>query len=262
MTLEEIVSVKYDLLNESDLYIWKCISNSKAECAKLNIEELGKKCNVSRTTILRFAKKLDLEGFSELRYYLRNEAALSPTGEGTLIDLDVMLKNYTVMLGDLKNKNFNGACELIENARRIIVVGTGNVQWLIAQEMQRSFLRMGIFMTVINGKTEIENVHKWMTQEDLAILISFSGENPGILSIGKKLKSNGVPIISITRLSSNSLARLADQPIYVYSDGVSVAGTEYYMSITMFFSVIEVLFIKYYNYIQQKHLTESDREIL
>ena len=60
-------------LGANDLHIWRYISTHRQECANLSIEALGAKCNVSRTTILRFAQKLGLSGFSELRLLLRME---------------------------------------------------------------------------------------------------------------------------------------------------------------------------------------------
>ena len=58
MKLEELVNRNYQQLNDNDLYIWNYINNHREVCTKITIEDLGKKCNVSRTTILRFSKKI------------------------------------------------------------------------------------------------------------------------------------------------------------------------------------------------------------
>ena len=71
MRLQELINKYYSQLNENDLYIWNYISNHKNECEKLAIDQLAHKCNVSRTTILRFAKKISLKGYSELKLYLK-----------------------------------------------------------------------------------------------------------------------------------------------------------------------------------------------
>lgn len=85
MQLNELVNLHFDDLNESDLYIWNYINNHREVCTKITIEDLGKKCNVSRTTILRFSKKIGLEGFAELKYYLRNEQTLADVGLGKTV---------------------------------------------------------------------------------------------------------------------------------------------------------------------------------
>lgn len=249
------MQVKYDSLNDSDLYIWSYITKNREECTRLTIEELGKKCSVSRTTILRFAKKLELEGYSELKYYIRKDADLAmELPAGRTIDLERLLHNYMVMLSEVKNKNFKPVCELIEHAGRIIVVGTGTVQRLVAQELQRGFMRFGVLMTVVCGHSEIGHITEWVKEDDLVIMISLSGESSDITTLAKELHVKNVPMISITRMASNTIARLADQPIYVFSDEVPMEGDTVYMSTTMFFSVIEILCIRYFNYIQLKEI--------
>lgn len=73
MAIEDLVRANYGKLNENDLYIWKYIDTHREECSHATIEELAKNCNVSRTTILRFAKKLSMEGFSELKIHMKME---------------------------------------------------------------------------------------------------------------------------------------------------------------------------------------------
>ena len=70
MSLDKLVESNYAQLNEIDLYIWQYILHHKRECQKISIHELAHECNVSHTSILRFTKKLGLEGFSELKFYL------------------------------------------------------------------------------------------------------------------------------------------------------------------------------------------------
>lgn len=56
MKLDELINNNYLKLNDSDLYILKYIMNNKNQCIDLTINELASKCNVSRTTILRFTQ--------------------------------------------------------------------------------------------------------------------------------------------------------------------------------------------------------------
>ena len=61
MKLQELINKYYYKLNETDFCIWEYISNNKKECKDLTINQLAYKCNVSRTTILRFAQKISLK---------------------------------------------------------------------------------------------------------------------------------------------------------------------------------------------------------
>ena len=73
MKIDDLVNLHYDKLNQSDLHIWKYINAHRKESYNLTIDELASRCNVSRTTILRFAQKLSLKGYSELKVYLKWE---------------------------------------------------------------------------------------------------------------------------------------------------------------------------------------------
>ena len=65
--IEELMNRYYENLNENDKLICKYIINNKDTCYKLSIDKFASKCNVSTTTLFRFAKKISLPGFSELK---------------------------------------------------------------------------------------------------------------------------------------------------------------------------------------------------
>ena len=71
MMLDEMVNSHYDQLNENDLYIWQYIYHHKSDCQKMSIQELARTCNVSHTSIIRFCKKIGLDGYSELKIHLK-----------------------------------------------------------------------------------------------------------------------------------------------------------------------------------------------
>ena len=65
MNLDELVNKYHTDLNPNDLYIWEYLSKHRMKCSEMTIEDLSKQCNVSKTSIIRFAKKLSLSGISE-----------------------------------------------------------------------------------------------------------------------------------------------------------------------------------------------------
>ena len=73
MKLEALISKHYDSLNPNDLIIWRYIYKHKEKCANMSIEALAEACSVSRSTVMRFAQKLGLAGYSELKVHLRWE---------------------------------------------------------------------------------------------------------------------------------------------------------------------------------------------
>ena len=58
-------------LSSTELETLRYINNHKAEVIDMSIQDLAKVVFVSTSTIIRLCKKLDLEGFSNLKYFLR-----------------------------------------------------------------------------------------------------------------------------------------------------------------------------------------------
>lgn len=73
MKLDDLVNNHLRELSQTDLIVWRYISNHRKECCYVSIYDLADACNVSRTTVLRFAKKLGLDGFSDLKMILKME---------------------------------------------------------------------------------------------------------------------------------------------------------------------------------------------
>lgn len=247
MTIEELVVAYYSNLNDNDKIIWNYIKDHKEVCTSMPIEVLAKKCNVSRTTISRFAKKLHLDGYAELKYYLKKNT-VRQTQADRQIDIEDMFWNYHYMLDEIRHKDFSKVAKMIDQADRVIVVSTGTMQRLVAQELERLFMKSGKFMNRVSGPAEMEQLPNWLAPKDLVIFISLSGERDEVVDLAKKLKVNGVPIISITRVSTNSLAKQADEAVYVQFNDVELNESSHYMNLTMFFTIIELLYIYYYNY--------------
>lgn len=97
MLLEELVSKNLNKLNPTDLIIWRYIYVNKAECPYMSIYNIAINCNVSKTTVLRFAKKLGLDGFSDLKTMLKME--LNQKIENSSIDIAQATINLCEQVG-------------------------------------------------------------------------------------------------------------------------------------------------------------------
>ena len=154
MKLDELINNNYLKLNDSDLYILKYIMNNKNQCIDLTINELASKCNVSRTTILRFTPKLGFKGYSEFKVFLKWELEAlkkieSKPVEKFYCDIEETLKS-------MQQKDFTEICKLIYNAERVFVYGTGIAQASVAREIKREFLSLQKCFYEIEGDTELK----------------------------------------------------------------------------------------------------------
>ena len=246
MQLDELVNEHYRRLNENDLYIWNYISSHRKECEKLAIDQLAFKCNVSRTTILRFAQKISLKGYGELKVLLKLDNQKSKEELG---DVDAICRSYQSVADHIRQMDCTEIFQKMDSSRNIYVYGVGMVQIAIKKELRRIFMSAGIIIYNLSGYDESEEILDVVSNQDLFIMISISGENKHILELTKKLKVLDVPILSLTRLQDNSLSHFSDYNLYIEDTRCSGAFIDLeYESLTTYFILIEILYLKYMQY--------------
>ena len=246
MKLQELVNKHYNILNENDIHIWYYISNNKKECENLSIDQLAHKCNVSRTTVLRFAQKISLKGYSELKLYLKLE---NERGQETNNKIEMVCNTYNELIKNISEKDCSDIFEKFDNARNIYIYGVGMVQSSIKKELKRIFMTSGKILYDLSGYYESEISLNIANSDDLFIIISVSGENKFIIDFASKLNIKNIPIISITRLKNNTLSQMSDYNLYISSVTLNEEISEVsYESITSYFILIEILFLKYMQY--------------
>ena len=186
MTLEELVNSKLDKLNPTDLIVWRYIYAHKKECCYISIYDIADNCNVSRTTVLRFAKKLGLDGFSDLKMMLKME--ISQAREKPSMDIAEATVNLCKNVGEeIAKQDFTRLNKLLHNAKRIFVYASGHVQKNVASEISRLFVNCNVLVYEIKGPDEIGIILKNITENDLFIIISLSGESKKVVDVAQKL---------------------------------------------------------------------------
>lgn len=252
MKLEELVNINYSKLNENDIYILKYVLANKKKCSELGINDLATKCNVSRTTILRFTQKLGFKGYSEFKVHLKwQEQQGSKMNEDSV---EVLYKDFEETMKVLKQTDFTEVCRVLYYADRVFIYGTGTAQRVIAREMQRKFLYVYKYMSVIEGDRELECVINNLTSRDVIIIISLSGEREYLQDVVKGLYARGIDTITMTRFSNNKIARYSPYNFYICTTVIETPGCVNYESTTNFFLLVDVLFRKYLNYAKQQSL--------
>lgn len=256
MCLEELVNKNYDKLNQNDIYIWRYIVKNKKKCSKLTIEELASLCNVSRTTILRFAQKLSLKGFSELKVYLKWETSEEVQMETEAVK--VMCDGYTRAINDISKRDFTGACKLIYEANRVFVYGSGDVQMNVARQLKMMFLHGGECLYDFEGLSMDEAFFTLVNPNDLVILISLNGESRNVVELAKKMNLSNVKVLSITKLKDNTLASLSDENIYITTSQIYVdSNFRSFESTTILYNVAEILFVRYSLYKKNRNIEKQ-----
>lgn len=258
MTIDELVNKYYENLNDSDLYIWNYISKNKSKTCNYTIEELAKCCNVSKTSIIRFTKKLSLSGFSELKVYLKLEKD-KPAFETKEEDyLNQLCLNYSESAQSLRNANMDSAFEYIYNAKRVFIFGSGSIQLNAAKEIYRLFFKGGEYFHYFDSKYDIEDAMYNLTESDVMMIISLNGESDTVIDLAKKLKLKNIPTISVTQSKNNTLATLSTESLYFSSHSYRLPGNGCTVGLlSSLFIFTEIFYIKYQIYKNKKMESEK-----
>lgn len=71
-----------------------------------------------------------------------------------------------------------------------------------------SYLWQGSSNYIVSGETNFEIISHSLTSDDFVIIISLSGNTPGIRTVVNELNMKDIPILSITELGKNFLVEI------------------------------------------------------
>lgn len=249
MHLEDLINRNYSNLNENDYYIWDYIRAHRKESESIAIEDLATKCHVSRSTILRFTKRLGLNGYAEFKVYLRMDNESQREKQD---GVELVYHTYEKFMQEIKDRDFQHVIELITNAKNAYVYGTGSIQNNVAAEIKRSFLIVDKLFFNISTANESYVFADIITQEDVIIMISYSGENPQLLDFAKKLKAKNVSIISITVARNNSLSHMAEESLFVDVPDIENPLGPRHEGLVSYFLLLDFILVKYIDYHERR----------
>lgn len=248
--IDELVLKHFSKLNDTDKYIWNFVSTHRDLCATSSINEIAALCNTSRTTLMRFAQKISLDGFSEFKALLRIEAKNGTSLEQ--VDLvDKISLQHQQVFEQLAKRDLTKICQLMHQSTRLIGYGTGMIQKNSILEFKRLLLSSGILLFDYDGAAEFEYIAQNSQPGDVLFIVSLSGESNHLVKYLPVLNIKRIPIVSITQFQSNTLASYSTENIFVDTQEIALYGTGKgnYISMTIYYTVIEVLFLSYQNYL-------------
>lgn len=150
----------------------------------------------SQATLNRVCKKLGFQGFSELKFAIKE-------------DLDLMIKsknnyihNAIFYIDNINFNEINNIIPILKNNRKILLYGLGASQ-ITAAYFQRQLLYLGFQAIMISEEKMMESFDDF-----IIFIISSSGETLRIKHVAKNMKELGREVIAITKKES-SLDKIA-----------------------------------------------------
>lgn len=238
--------------------IIKYILENPKEVPYLTIYELAGKTFSSPASIIRMCKKNGFKGFKELtkaliyeiamRDYNKNEQKKELLNSDTLEGIveKVTYKNI-ISLEDTRNildiSILNKCVELLLKCENICIFGIGS-SLIVAKDAQQKFMRLNKSCTVLDDWHLQLLTARNMSQKDIGIIISYSGQTLEMIECAKAMKENNVQIISITKYGISPIVDLCDLNIFVAANESTFRSGAMSSRISQL-NVIDILFTAY-----------------
>ena len=238
----------------------------------LSIHELAQKTFSSPSTIVRMCSHTGFSGYKEFRRAVTFELARrEQTRQSEQKDLQrsdsleqiIDKITYANILSleetrDLMDVSIlRAGAEVLRRARVIYLFGLG-ASLCAAKDAYLKFLRLNK-LCVINEDWHSQLVQSCnATDQDAALVFSYSGVTTEVIECMRNLKKNGTPIIAITRCVSSPVSDLADYRLYTAANE-SLFRSGAMSSRMSQLNVVDILFTTLANADYERSLSQLSR---
>lgn len=215
----EFTYSQVESLNETETYVYNYVVKNTKKVLNESIRELANDTHVSTATIMRFCKKMGCEGFTELKYRLKENVEIQETKE------DDANNQFDSFIERVESSDYlesiRRAAEIIKQSDLILTLGIGTTGDF-AKYTSRLLSGMGYCCYGVDGAAyPVQRV----TEGHQGVIIAFYE------SLQKKLlfeeiyryKNKNYMIIMLTNTNVGSMEHLCDEVIHI-SDGSVMLG--------------------------------------
>lgn len=208
-------------MSKAEKRIAQIILDGPREIVQMSITELAARSKVSDATVVRFCRRLGMQGYQEMKVTLAQdlvspiESIHEEVSEGDA-PADVLGKvfsstmhalEYTLRI--LDKRQFEQALETISRAKTINIYGCGNSA-SVARDMQHKLMRLGLRAVSFSDGHMQSIASTALEKGDVCIAISHSGSSKDVVSAAKLAKMRGATVICMTGLGRSPLSDVAD----------------------------------------------------
>ena len=248
-----------DSLSKQELKVANYILKHAEDVSKMTVAELSKKCKSSAATIMRFCYSLNYSGYREFIKALYSDIQNKIHEDDSIYDIDnhditgmsvsstiysVCKMNMRALDATLKvisTDEVEKAINLIDKANKVYIYALSGSK-VVAYDAVFKFQRLGIDAQAYDDPHSQILSASILNKNDVAIVISYTGETIDILNTANLLKKKGAPIIAISKYGTNPLSKIADINIQHSSLGKGLK-TYSTRSRTVQHNIIDILFV-------------------
>ncbi|MBR5518418.1 MAG: MurR/RpiR family transcriptional regulator [Clostridia bacterium] len=213
------IKMLYNEMGKAEKQIADWIMENPGKIISLSIVELAEQCKCGEATIVRFSKRLGLNGYQELKISLASEGGTSHvstniTENDTAFEIYEKVCNDIYMSLEKTKKSLNpdaiaNAAQKLCNAKKIVVFGLGNSA-SVATDASHKFLRAGLNAVAYSDNHMQVIAASHLSKDDVVVGISHSGSSKDIVEALKLAKERGTTTIAITNSGKSPILKQAD----------------------------------------------------
>lgn len=202
-------------LSSLELELLRYINSHKEDVVTSSIQDLAKNSFVSTTTVIRLCKKLHLDGYSHLKYFIRQTmrdgcSSASTYASHSLQDLleeelsDIERTGRGLDLGMVRS-----VAALMEQQSQIHFFAKGLTS-IVFEYTARHLLSLSRHVTLYNDTHVAYIQADHMTSRDLVFLGSLRGETEQVIRMALIAQSKQAKIVTFTTSPTSKLAQIGD----------------------------------------------------
>lgn len=204
------------------------ILNHTHEMIALSISELAQRCDCGDATVVRFSRRLGLDGYQALKIRIATEMSAASAIGGEIEKNDNCYEIFQKRIADITESLRNTesvldpekldlAAETIMKADRIVIFGLGNSA-AIAQDAAHKFLRLGLSAQACCDNHLQAIIASHLKRGSVAIGISHSGASKDIVEAMRLCKIGGATTICLSNYGSSPLVAASDIALFTKSE--------------------------------------------
>lgn len=259
----------YSKFTKAEKKIADYIIGHEKEVLFMSITELAGACEVGETSVFRFCKTMQLQGYQEFKMKLslgmRSTSAPDLTASSSPVNLE---DSFSVLSQKLMQNSISAINETysllnpeeisrimyyFERAEQVHFFGVG-------ASMVTALLAFNKFLRITPKVQCVQDVHmqtmlaSMLTEKDLAIVISYSGSTKDSIRIAKLAKESGAKVVCITKYEHSPLTNYSDAILLCgVNEGPLEGGSTLAQMSELY--LIDILYMEYY---KKKYASSSE----
>ncbi|PFJ15006.1 hypothetical protein COD67_20365 [Bacillus cereus] len=225
MLMRKILATVGDAINDTEYTILLDLIDKIDTLQNYSIREVAKNNFVSTSSVSRLCTKMKLSGYSELKFYLKNqydylkanqnEPKYSSMKNTAHLLMGSFQENYTKTVELINEDDLEKFIQLLSESTQIGVCGSG-ISEIIANYFTQRFQIIGKDTWLVNVSSPGGIYMNQLAKSQLMVAFSRSGESPYVISKTQIAKRQGIKIVAITSEQVSTLGSMADVVLPIY----------------------------------------------